>query len=174
VCCEIIKQFPKAITFPKGDELHQVLQGYEERWGSPMCASAIDGTHIPILAPTDNHVEYVNRKGFHSVLMQAVTDCNYLYRDVVIGWPGSVHNARVFSNSTIFRRGNEQQLFPRDIVKEICGVDIPPFLVADPAYPLLPWLLQNEASENQRKFNYQLSRARMTVDSGKYIRSMER
>ena len=100
-----------------------------------MCAGAIDGTHIPILAPTDNHVEYVNRKGFHSVLMQAVTDCNYLYRDVVIGWPGSVHDARVFSNSTIFRRGNEQQLSPRDLVKEICGVDIPPFLVGDPAYP---------------------------------------
>ncbi|CAB4003678.1 Hypothetical predicted protein [Paramuricea clavata] len=169
VCCAIIKQFPKAITFPKGDELHQVLQGYEERWGFPMCAGAIDGTHIPILAPTDNHVEYVNRKGFHSVLMQAVTDCNYLFRDVVIGWPGRVHDARVFSNSTIFRRGNEQQLFPRDLVKEICGVDIPPFLVGDPAYPLLPWLLKgyprNEASENQRKFNYQLSRARMTVEN---------
>ena len=142
VCCAIIKQFPKAITFPKGDELHQVLQGYEERWRFPMCAGAIDGTHIPVLAPTDNHVEYVNRKGFHSVLMQAVTDCNYLYRDVVIGWPGSVHDARVFSNSTIFRRGNEQQLSPRDLVKEICGVDIPPFLVGDPAYPLLPWLLK--------------------------------
>jgi hypothetical protein len=125
VRCAIIKQFPKAITFPKGDEVHQVLQGYEERWGFPMCAGAIDGTHIPILAPTDNNVKYVNRKGFHSVLMHAVTDCNYLYRDVVIARPGSVHDARVFSNSTIFRRGNEQQLFPRDLVKEICGVDMP-------------------------------------------------
>ena len=41
-----------------------------------MCACAIDGTHIPILAPRENHTEYVNRKGFHSIIMQAVTDCN--------------------------------------------------------------------------------------------------
>lgn len=169
VCCAIIKKFPKTITFPKGVELHQVVQRYEKRWGFPMCAGAIDGTHIPILAPRKNHTEYVNRKGFHSIIMQAVTDCNYLYRDVVIGWPGSVHDARVFSNSAIFTMGNEGKLFPQDLVKEICGVDIPPLLVGDPAYPLLPWLLKgyprNEASENQKKFNYNLSRARMTVEN---------
>jgi hypothetical protein len=108
-----------------------------------MCAGAIDGTHIPLLAPMDNHVEYVNRKDFHSILMQAVTNCNYLYWDIVIGWPGCMHMLlKFFSNSTIFRRGNEQQLFPRDLVKEICGADMPPFLVADPAYPLLPRLLK--------------------------------
>ena len=46
-----------------------------------MCR-AEDGTHIPILAPNKNHTDYVNRKGFHSVLMQAVVDCNYIFRDV--------------------------------------------------------------------------------------------
>ena len=97
VCCAIIKKFPKAITFPKGVELHPVVQHYEERWGFPMCACVIDGTHIPILAPRKNHTEYVNHKGFHSIIMQAVTDCNYLYRDVVIGWPGSIHDAQFFS-----------------------------------------------------------------------------
>ena len=29
-----------------------------------MCVDAIDGTHIPILAPADSHIEYVNRKVF--------------------------------------------------------------------------------------------------------------
>ena len=63
--------------------------------GFPMCAGAIDGAHISFLARTKNHVECVNRKGIHSIIMQAVTDCSYLYRDVEIGWPGSVHDARV-------------------------------------------------------------------------------
>ena len=169
VSCAIIKRFPRAIAFPKGDDLLNVLQGYEERWGFPMCAGAIDGTHIPILAPADCHVEYVNRKGFHSIIMQAVTDCNYMFRDVVIGWPGSVHDARVLSNSTIFTKGNEKRLFPDDHVKEIRGVEIAPFLLGDPAYPLLPWLIKgyprNEATERQKKFNYNLSRARMTVEN---------
>ena len=31
--------------------------------------------------------------------MQAVVDCDYWFTDVVIGWPGSVHDAHVFSNS---------------------------------------------------------------------------
>ena len=109
---------------PKGDDLLEVLQGYEERCGFPMCAGAIDGTHVPIIAPAESHIEYVNRKGFHSIVMQAVTDCNYMFRDVVIGWPGSVHDARVLSNSTIFRKGNEKRLFPTDLIKQICGVEM--------------------------------------------------
>ena len=67
---------------------------------------------------------------------------NYLYRDVVIGWPGSIHDARDFSNSAIFTMGNEGKLLPQDLLKKICGVDIPPLLVGDPAHPLLPWLLK--------------------------------
>jgi hypothetical protein len=123
VCHAIAKQFPNAISFPKGDDLLRVIRGYEETWSFPMCAGAIDGTHIPILAPNKNHTDYVNRKGFHSVLMQAVVDCNYIFRDVVIGWPGSVHDARVFSNSAIFAKGRDNCLFPDDLNREMWGGD---------------------------------------------------
>ena len=63
--------------------------------------------HIAIIAPKEDHTHYVNRKGYHSVVMQALVDCNYLLRDVVIGWPGSVHDARILSNSTIYDKGND-------------------------------------------------------------------
>ena len=146
------------------------MDGYERKWGFPMCAGAIDGTHIPILAPTENHAEYVNRKGYHSILMQAVVDCDYLFRNVVIGWPGSVHDARVFSNSGIFMKGNDQKLFPNDLTREINGEEVSPLILADPAYPFLPWLLKgyprnNEAPRHQKVFNYRLNRARMTVEN---------
>lgn len=94
----MIVQLSNVVNFPHSDELLDVIRNYERRWGFPMCAGAIDGTHIPIIAPSINHTEYVNRKGCNSTVMQAVVDCNYLYRDVVIGWPGSVHDACVFSN----------------------------------------------------------------------------
>ena len=116
-----------------------------------MCAGAINGTHVPIIAPAYSLIEYVNRKGFHSIVMQAVTDCNYMFRDVVIGWPGSIHDARVLSSSTIFRKGNEKRLFPTDLVKEIRGVEIAPFLLGDPAYPLLPWLIKGYPRNEGRR-----------------------
>ena len=58
---------------------------YEKNWDIPMCAGTIDGTHIPILAPQESHDDYVNRKGYHSIIMQTVMDCRYTFRDVVIG-----------------------------------------------------------------------------------------
>jgi hypothetical protein len=39
------------VKFPTGDELKNVVRGYEESWGFPNCGGAIDGTHIPIIAP---------------------------------------------------------------------------------------------------------------------------
>jgi hypothetical protein len=64
VCEAIRRHFSNVIKFPTGVEILQVIQEYENKWGFPMCAGCIDGTHIPILAPNENHKDYVNRKGF--------------------------------------------------------------------------------------------------------------
>ncbi|XP_075769050.1 uncharacterized protein LOC142821572 [Pelodiscus sinensis] len=40
--------------------------------GFPNCGGAIDGTHIPICAPEHQASHYVNRKGYFSILLQAV------------------------------------------------------------------------------------------------------
>ena len=164
----INRKLPRVINFPQGDDLVQVIDGYEERWGIPICAGAIDGTHIAIIAPEECRADYVNRKGFHSIIMKAVVDCNYRFRDVVIGWPGSVHDARVLSNSSIYKKGKENKLFPGIQTKQIRDQDISPFLIGDPAYPLLSWLMkpypENSSTPRiERVFNYCLSRARMTV-----------
>ena len=48
---------------------------YKEKWGFPLCAGAIDGTHIPMQAPLENRTDYINRKSYHSiVVMQALVD----------------------------------------------------------------------------------------------------
>ena len=50
------------MSIGKGDELAHVIANYKEKWGFPMCAGAIDGTHIPISTPQQNHASYINRK----------------------------------------------------------------------------------------------------------------
>ena len=74
------------------------------------CAGAIDGSHIPVRAPTLNHTDYYNRKGWYSIIIQAVVDHNYIFRDVCIGWPGSVHDARVFANSALYQKATSQKI----------------------------------------------------------------
>ena len=185
VCQAITKRLLSMISFPSGGNLVHVIQGYEKEWEFPMCAGAVDGTHIPIHAPHESHTDYVNRKGYHSIIMQAVVDYNYLFRDIVVGWPGSVHDARVFTNSSIFKKGNANELFPGYPNRDICGQNMSPVIIADPAYPLLPWLMKpypvnNATPRIEKKFNYCLSRARMTVENtfgrwkGRFIRFSKR
>ena len=135
-----------------------------------MCAGAIDGSHIPITTPLENHAAYVNSKSFHSLVMQALVDDRYLFRDIVVGWPGSVHDARVFSNSELYTLGCSGQLFPPDLKESILGREIQPVILGDPAYPLLTCLIKGYPENSntpriQRHFNYRLSRARMTVEN---------
>lgn len=82
---------------PTGEELDQNILEFETKWGFPQFVGAIDGSHIPIKAPTDFHTDYYNRKGWYSVILQAVVDSKYKFIDINVGWPGKVHDARVFS-----------------------------------------------------------------------------
>ena len=143
----------------KGEDLREVMRLYKEKSGFPSCVLAIDGTHIPTQASLENCTEYINRKSYHSTVMQALVDSKYLFRDVIIGWPGSVHDAQVLSNSELYNHGCNGQLFDPSIKESILGVDMGPMILGDPAYPLLDWLItaypENENTPNwQRNFNY--------------------
>ena len=64
-------------------------------------------SHIPIAAPELNHTDYYNRKGWYLMLVQVVVDHDYLFRDICVGWAGSVHDARVFMNSLLYNKITE-------------------------------------------------------------------
>ncbi|XP_077091696.1 uncharacterized protein LOC143744162 [Siphateles boraxobius] len=157
--CKAVRQvlMPEFIQLPEGDALREVVQGFQMRCGFPQCAGAIDGSHIPIIAPEENHVDYFNRKGWHSVLLQGVVDHQFCFTNIYTGWPGSVHDARVLRNSCVFAMAERGELFPPDTV-EINGVQVPIMLLGDPAYPMWSWLIKGYAdtgnlTEQQRYFN---------------------
>ena len=161
--------FKKYVCFPQSDRLREVVDGFECRWGFPQVVGAIDGTHIPIIKPDNSASDYFNRKGYYSILMQAVVDFRGLFLDVYIGWPGKVHDARVLANSALYKRANARELLP-NWTRALGGVDVPLLILGDPAYPLLPWLMKpylenQQSSLEQRHFNYRQSRARMTVEN---------
>ncbi|KAH7934794.1 hypothetical protein HPB52_000491 [Rhipicephalus sanguineus] len=88
---------------------------------------AIDGCHVRITRPAECEEDYYNRKKFHSIILQGVTDADMIFMDVFVGFPGRVHDARVLRVSFLFE----------EAASKFKGG----YLLGDAAYPLLPWLL---------------------------------
>ena len=106
--------------------------------GFPQCARGIDGSHIPIAAPELNNTDYYNRKGWYSMLIQAVVDHVYVFRDIM-----GQKCARVFANSLIYKRITEDGLLTDAQCRTIAGKEVPACIIGDLAYPIINrWLLK--------------------------------
>lgn len=68
----------------------------------PNIVGAIDGSHIRISAPPDSAVDYFSCYQQHDFIVQAIVDGRKRFLDFGSGFPGSIHDARVLRNSTIF------------------------------------------------------------------------
>uniref|UniRef100_A0A672GSN4 DDE Tnp4 domain-containing protein n=1 Tax=Salarias fasciatus TaxID=181472 RepID=A0A672GSN4_SALFA len=142
---------PELIKFPDLQTLQEMSAYFHSRWGLAQCVGAIDGSHIPIIAPQDFHCDYFNRKGWHSIILQAVVDGRGLFWSVSAGMPGSVHDARVLR-------------------LDIGGVDVGYYILGDSAYPLPRWLTKpfldtGRLTAGQQLFNRKISRARVVAEN---------
>ncbi|KAJ3583443.1 hypothetical protein NHX12_017336 [Muraenolepis orangiensis] len=119
---------------------------------------AIDGCHVRIVLPGGPGGRcYVNRKLFASITLQAVCDHQGRFIDTYVGWPGSVHDARVLRHSPLYK----ESVYP------------PPghFILADGGYPCLqqplplitPYKRPIRGVAAQR-FNAHHSRARSIIE----------
>uniref|UniRef100_A0A8C1XYL4 Putative nuclease HARBI1 n=1 Tax=Cyprinus carpio TaxID=7962 RepID=A0A8C1XYL4_CYPCA len=133
--------------------LNKVKADFFNIAGFPNVVGAIDGTHIRIQAPSTHEPLFVNRKGYHSINVQAICDAKLRVLNCVARWPGSTHDSRILVNSQIhdaFERG------------ELQGV-----LLGDSGYPLKPWLLTpflNPVSVPQARYNTAHTKTRNVIE----------
>lgn len=85
--------------------------------------------------------DYVNRKNFHSINMQAIVDERCRFLNLVARWPGSTHDSFVLRNSAVwdaFERG-----------------DINGLILGDSGYPNRDWLMTpiiNPTTDAKRRY----------------------
>lgn len=123
----------------------------------PGAFAAVDGCHIPIRTPLKYSDSYVNRKGFASIILQAVCTPNLRFVDLSTGCPGSLHDARVYRRSRLCAVLNSGDL----------NQDV--HVLGDSAYPLqmnllVPYRDNGHLTEKQRRYNYMHSLSRCAIE----------
>jgi hypothetical protein len=90
------------IIRPLDPEFKTIHQRLQHRRFAPYfnnCIGAIDGTHIPVVVPSNKVVQYTGRHGYTTQNVLAICDFDMRFTFVVTGWPGSVHDMRVFNDA---------------------------------------------------------------------------
>eukprot|EP00794_Sanderia_malayensis_P007619 gene7619-8459_t len=139
----------------------KAINTFKSRSEMPNVLGAIDGTHIKIKAPIENKKDYFSRYQRYDVVCQGIVDGDMKFLDIVVGFPGSIHDARVLRNTKISKlldRGFQEP-------KVAIGEDIvSPYFVGDSAYPLMESLIkpysESTTDPAEKKFNRELPRAR--------------
>lgn len=107
---------------------------------------------MSIRKPSLHGDEYINRKGFASINVQATCNGRNIFTSVDASWPGSVHDSRIWRNSRIFQNIRRQE----DIV-----------LLADEGYGITPWLMvpfRNPTTPEERSFNNCHTKERVIIE----------
>lgn len=145
------------IKWPSAEEKVDII--FETSDELPHCIGYVDGVEIPLdYIPSEHPVEFFSRKRQYSIKMQAVGDYKRFIRHVVIGWPGSAHDARIFNESKLATSPDEF----------FSGME---WLAGDCAYPLSTTLItpfrsnSNTLTPQQRaKFNQYFSSKRVRIE----------
>ena len=164
--CSVLKQ--RYITWPGEFEQSLINRAFYEKRGIPGIVGIIDGTHIPIQLLHKNMApDYYCRKGFYSINVQAIVDHNMMFRDVYVGWPGSCPDGRVWRNSPIGIRAQQESRVP--VAARTLFYDNN-FIIGDGGYGLKPYLLvpfqeKTNMPFSRKLYNFAHSSTRMLVEN---------
>lgn len=69
----------------------------------PHCIGYLDGSEVKLAErPSKDPDSYYSRKQNFAIKLQAVCDYQLKIRHLLVGYPGSVHDSRIFNNSSLF------------------------------------------------------------------------
>ena len=104
----------------------------------------------------------------HGVIQTGIVDPKLKFIHATVGYPGSIHDARVLRLSGLYDFAENEQILSGPM-RNINGTEIGPLLAGDSAYPLTNWLMKpfpdrGRLTAEQRKFNLKFSALRCVVE----------
>ncbi|KAJ0101855.1 protein ALP1-like [Pistacia vera] len=150
-------------------EMDGVKSKFEKIRGLHNCCGAIDITHIimniPAVDPANN--VWFDREKNYSMILQAIVDPEMRFRDIIVGWPGSLGDSLVLRSSGFFKLAEEGKRLNGKKLQLPDGTDVREYIIGDTGFPLLPWLITpyqgKGLSELQVTFNKRHSATRMVA-----------
>uniref|UniRef100_A0A914X5H1 Putative nuclease HARBI1 n=1 Tax=Plectus sambesii TaxID=2011161 RepID=A0A914X5H1_9BILA len=102
VSLAVVRRINNFIIYPS-DPAHiaRTHQEFFEMAGFPGVVGVVDGTQIKIKAPSANEIDYVGRKGGHTINVHGVALSDDSFSHVLAKYPGSAHDARTFCKSSL-------------------------------------------------------------------------
>jgi hypothetical protein len=143
------------IKFPTDQqEIRKEQQIFFQKAGFPKVIGLIDGTHVRVIPSSEDEDSYVNRKGYHSVKVQATVDSDMRFTSIVARWPGRTHDSFVLRHSNLWRYFENKQ-------------DVNTIILGDSGYPNRNWLLTpfiEPFSEAEKRYNVAHRKTRVLVE----------
>lgn len=142
VAYSLARQSNRFIFFPNNNENIRRSKDAFLRKGFPGVIGLIDCTHIHIKAPAlAVERDYVNRKGRHSINVQAIVNHEGKFMNIIANWPGCTHDSFILTNSNVYDAFEQGQ---------IDGI-----ILGDSGYPTRRWLMtpfRNPSTDGQRRY----------------------
>ena len=149
-----------AISWPDSAERVDIAKRMLHKYDWVNLCGIVDGTLLPLTyePQSSDKPDYKGRKGHYSLTMMVVNDDRKRIRHYHAGFPGSVHDNRVFRNTILYR--DPQRYFGEHM-----------YLLGDSAYANTSFCVSaykavrnSSLTEDQKKFNTLVGKARVTSE----------
>ena len=169
-CRALIQKYDHMIKCPNTvEQWRDVANRFKDRWNFPHTLGALDGKHVRIRKPDKSGSVYYNYKGYFSVILMALVNADYQFMYIDVGNAGSCGDSTIFQESELLTALEADAAnLPPDEVLDNDDQPMPYFIVGDKAFRMRTWLMKPyslaHVTEEERIFNYRLSRCRRTVE----------
>eukprot|EP01038_Epipyxis_sp_PR26KG_P018327 gene18327-25804_t len=104
----ILSLHDRYVFWPNEEERAAISSRFGEKHGMPGCVGVIDGTPVNFMQrPGVDGEIWFTRKKRYAMNVQLICDDRGFIRFYILGWPGSVFDSTIYTNSSIYLNPSE-------------------------------------------------------------------